>query len=150
VASFSLKEESLNYGNTEENTMNKNEKLITDSIAQILFDSIAKLTDAIALNASATKYMASVLGYKADALNQTDENGYQKVKLELATTIPAEGEPLVEPGPVSFDDLMAAVNRYAVDKGREETIAIVKKFTASGALKEVAEEDYDDLMAAVL
>jgi hypothetical protein len=129
--------------------MNKNEKALSESIAVPLFEGLQALVEAINLNTQAVRYLADVRGYKADSENPTDDQGIQKVKLELVTPVTDPDAPLAATVSVSFDDLRAAVNRFAGVKGKENTLNIIKKFASSGALKDVAEADYDNLIVAV-
>ncbi len=122
--------------------MNKAERALADSMAANLLDGIEKLTAAI-------KYHADVLGYYTDKINPVDEAGHQKVKLELVTPVPSENDNFVTTT-ITFEDLRAAVNRYAGHKGKDDTLAIIKKFAVSGALKDVAETDYENLLIAVM
>ena len=125
--------------------MNKEEKAIADSIAQILFEAIGKLTEAVALNAAATRYLADSIAAKAEVFPM-DTKGHEKVKFSLTTS--AKEESTEEK--VTFESLRAAVNRFAADEGKEKTLELVRVYAPSGSLKDVAESDYSDLLASVL
>ena len=123
--------------------MDKKEKAIADSIAQILLEAMNKLSEAVTLNAAATRYLADTIGYNVDKFSDG------KVKL---TSTESPDSPPEEPTPakVTFEELRAAVNRFAADEGKEKTIELVKVYAPSGALKDVAESDYSDLLSSVL
>ena len=114
--------------------MNKEEKAIAESMGTRLCESIDLLTAAL-------KYHADTLGYYVDSINPTDDKGHQKVKLSLTTDAKQE---------VTFDELRAAVNKFAADEGKEKTLELVKVYAPSGALKDVKESDYSELLASVL
>jgi len=122
--------------------MNKEEKAIADSIAQILLEAMNKLSEAVTLNAAATRYLADTIGYNVDKFSDG--------KVKLTSTESPDSPHEEPPAKVTFEELRAAVNRFAADEGKEKTIELVKVYAPSGALKDVAESDYSDLLSSVL
>ena len=119
--------------------MNKEEKAIADSIAQILLEAMNKLSEAVTLNAAASRYLADTIGYNVDKFSDG------KVKLTSATSPEEES-----PAKVTFEDLRAAVNMYAGTEGKEKTLELVRVYAPSGSLKDVKESDYSELLSSVL
>jgi hypothetical protein len=129
--------------------MNASEQKIVGTYGQQWVDAIDRQTAAMDRLVAAVKYMADVIGFKADDANPKDAEGKAQVLLEINQPLPQDDEPLADAPTYTLEDIRKALNAFAKKAGKDPVMEILVKYAQSGKPADINPDQYSELMREI-
>lgn len=122
-------------------------------LGEAWIEAVGKHIEALNRQADALKYLADVIGFNADKFFEKGKNT-PAPGMTIEHTLPPAGTPIVptakQPPPTkpepTLEDVRAAMNAFARRQGKDAALALVKRYSSTLRVEDIAPERYGELL----
>ena len=120
-------------------------------LGEAWIEAVTKHTEALNRQAEAIKYLADVIGFNADKLLEKGKTT-PAPSMTVEHVLPNDDTPIVptvEPPPKpepTLEDVRAAMNAFARRQGKDAAFALIKGYSSSLKVEDIAPERYGELL----
>lgn len=143
---------------------NQQDAIIAKTQMDICINHLARLEQALERQTAALKYLADIIGFGLDALQQrgvipeTDKPRPKQQETDAEKTPPAPtapaatpAQPAAQPTPAAqseptIEDVRAAMNDYARRAGKNAALALIDRYSATRKVEDVDPAQYGNLL----
>ena len=120
-------------------------------LGEAWIEAVSKHTEALNRQVEAIRYLADVIGFNADKLFEKGKNT-PAPSMTVEHALPPDDTPVVpaqEPPPKTeptLEDVRASMNAFARRQGKDAAFALIKKYSSSLKVEDIAPERYGELL----
>ena len=120
-------------------------------LGEAWIEAVSKHTEALNRQVEAIKYLADVIGFNADKFFEKGKN-MPAPGMTVEHVLPPDDTPIVPtvvPPPKTeptLEDVRAAMNAFARRQGKDAAFALIKKYSSSLKVEDIAPERYGELL----